>query len=151
MLSLRPATFKDAELLLTWRNDLESRRQSQDDAPISLEHHIAWLTTSLAMPGRKLYIAEHDGTPIGTVRSDAGEDGAVELSWTIAPSERGKGFGKIMVTQFVREKHPGAQLRASIRKGNVASEKIAHALGLHEAGLRFPDKAPIEYPLMLWR
>jgi RimJ/RimL family protein N-acetyltransferase len=151
MLSLRPATLKDAGRMFAWRNDPETRKQSQTEYELSMENHLEWLATSLAMPGRKLYIAEHEGAAVGTVRSDTGEDGTVELSWTVAPEERRKGFGKMMVMQFVKEMHPGAKFLASIRKGNIASEKIAQALGLHAAVPKFPDKEPIEHPLMLWR
>lgn len=151
MLSFRPTTLKDAELLLAWRNDPETRRQSRTSDELSLVNHIAWLTTSLAMPSRRLYIAEQDGTPVGTVRSDKREDGTVELSWTVAPRERGKGFGKAMVTQFAREIHPGERLVASIKKGNVASEKIAEALGLQQAEPEFPEEAENDHSMMLWR
>ena len=151
-LHLRPATLEDAETLLVWRNDSETRRNSRTIDEVAWEGHIMWLqkTLSGAIPTRMLYIALHDGTPVGTVRSDKGEDDMVELSWTIAPSARGKGFGKVMVTQFAAEIHPGKKLLASIRKGNIASEKIAQALGLHQAEPEFPDDAD-EYPLMLWR
>lgn len=150
MLLLRPATLEDAGLLLAWRNDPETRRQSETYHELSITDHTEWLTKSLAMPDRKLYIAENEGTPVGTVRSDESEDGTVELSWTIAPSERGKGLGKIMVMQFAAEVHPGGTFLASIRKGNIASEKIAKALGLRVTGLKFPNDATNGHPLMLW-
>lgn len=149
-MKLRRATLDDAELLLSWRNDPESRKQSTQKEEISPENHLAWLIKSLSMTDRKLYIAEHNDLPVGTVRSDIHEDGTVELSWSVAPSQRGKGVGKAMVAQFVKEIHPTGKLIAVIRKGNSASEKIAQALGLHQKGAKFPEEDSAEDPLMIW-
>lgn len=136
---LRPVTFEDAKMLLVWRNDPETRQQSRNRQEVTWDDHVLWLKRSLSNPRRKLYLAEEAGALIGTVRSDQIEKGVVELSWTIAPAARGKGWGKKMVLEFVREFHPQDQLTATIRKGNIASEKIAQALGLHPESLEDPS------------
>lgn len=130
MVTLRPATIEDARLLFDWRNDEETRRNSINQEPVEWDGHVAWLERSLLSPARKLYIAQQDGMPVGTVRADLQEDGSYELSWTVAPEARGKGIGKTMVMQFVAEVLPDAALLATIQEGNTASEKIAAALGL---------------------
>lgn len=155
-LYLRPATMDDAEELFLWRNDPDTRRNSRTTAPAQWEGHIAWLqkTVSGGVPGRKLYVAQDAaGQPVGTVRSDEDPaDGLTELSYTTAPSARGKGFGKAMVLQFVQENLQGKKLKATIKKGgNEASEKIARALGLtpdHEAPSDNPDDPR---PVVEWR
>lgn len=147
---LHCATLDDAKLLFAWRNDFETRKQSKNTDEVSWENHILWLTNSLAMNTRKIYLAEHKGVLVGTVRSDKKEDGTVELSWTIAPSHRGKGLGKAMVMQFVKEVHPGEKLIAIIRKGNIPSEKIAQALGLHQTGPDLSETHLEKQPLIIW-
>ena len=152
MLSLQPVTLTDAELLLAWRNDPETRAQSRNTGEAELAEHIAWLTKSLMMPSRKLYIAEDAGTPVGTVRADDDTDGYTEVSYTVAPTQRGKGYGTRMVVQFRDEQLSGKKLKTEIKKGgNEASEKIAMALGLKPAEERPSEDPNDPRPLVLWR
>ena len=144
-LHLRHATMGDAKILLDWRNDPLTRAQSRNTDLVSLADHMAWLQKRLGT--HTLYIAEYAGEPVGSLRSDSVADGKMELSWTVAPGMRGKGYGKRMVLQFVAEIHPGKKFLASIKKGNVASEKIAVALGLHEVG---HEDAGEKHSFMVW-
>lgn len=135
-LSVRLATIDDAELLLSWRNDPATRAASHNTGEVSLHDHLAWLTLVLVDPSRKLYIAEADGIPIGTVRADA-ENGITELSWTVAPSARRKGYGRKMVS--VVAKRIDGPIRAEVKVGNATSVRIAFAVGMdfdrEEAGV----------------
>lgn len=154
MLHFRPVTLKDAELLLKWRNDPETRRQSRNTGQAEFDGHINWLkkTLSGAVPARKLYIAEEAGIPIGTVRTDEDTDDCTEVSYTVSPSLRGKGCGKRMLVQFAQEQLKGKKLKAEIKKGgNEASESIAKALGLKPAEERPSDDPNDPRPLVMWR
>lgn len=124
---LRPATVADAELLLAWRNDPGTRAMSHNTNEVPLDEHIAWLNKILLDHRRGLYIAELDGRPVGTVRADV-VDEVTELSWTVAPSERGKGLGRRMVRTLATSlRNP---LRAEVKVGNSASVRIAYAAGM---------------------
>ncbi|MEK7551841.1 MAG: GNAT family N-acetyltransferase [Patescibacteria group bacterium] len=125
-LTLRPATIADALMLLEWRNDEETRRQSVNMDKVLLETHLPWLEKVIANPNRKLMIAELEGTPVGTVRLDI-EEPRSELSWTIAPKMRGKGFGTLMVIEAV--KYFNKPLKIIIKPGNLASFKVAEKAG----------------------
>ncbi len=92
-IKLRPATIQDADLLLEWRNDPETRSASHKTAVVQREEHISWLLKTLDNPSRRLLIAEENEVPVGTVRADF-SDGVYELSWTVAPDARGYGVGK---------------------------------------------------------
>ena len=130
---LRPAAMADAEILLLWRNDPLTRKQFRNTEPVERVAHVVWLEKTLSgqISGRTLVIAACEGVPVGAVRSDISEDGGFyEIYYTIAPEERGKGFGVLLVTQFVSQHLQGKKIRLEIKKGNVASEKIAQALGL---------------------
>ena len=72
-------------------------------------------------------IAELNDIPVGTVRADY--DGAYwELSWTVAPEERGKGLATVMVCQLAeRIDDP---IRAEVKKENLASTKVALSAGM---------------------
>jgi RimJ/RimL family protein N-acetyltransferase len=70
---------------------------------------------------------EFNGVPVGVVRADFRMDHC-ELSWTVAPEARGKGFGKAMVAKVARSL--GGNVRAEVKQTNVASQSIAQAAGL---------------------
>ncbi|MFN4288897.1 MAG: GNAT family N-acetyltransferase [Brevundimonas sp.] len=122
-MKLRAATLDDAERLLEWRNDPLTREASVNMDPVPLEAHVGWLTASLQNPNRTLLVAEVDGRPVGTVRIDRGHE--TEMSWTVAPDARGRGFGKQMVSAAM----PEGTVIAHIKAGNVASQKIAQSSG----------------------
>lgn len=130
-LSLRTVSMADAQLLLAWRNDPVTRNASRNDNQVGLDGHEAWLTRMLASADHVLRIAEADGAPVGVVRADRNNDGW-ELSWTVAPQARGRGFGSRMLACFVQSLD--GRLLAVIRKDNAGSKKIAAAAGLKHTG-----------------
>lgn len=120
---LRRATMADAKMLFDWRNDPETCAASINSDPPQWEGHQKWLDASLCNPERALLIAEVDGVPVGTVRIDHGEE--TELSWTVAPDQRGKGIAKQMVELACPPEH----VVAKIKPENVASQKVAESAG----------------------
>jgi RimJ/RimL family protein N-acetyltransferase len=126
-LQLRPATLQDADLLLAWRNDPQTRAASHNSSEVAREDHLAWLSSSLANPNRRLFVAEEAGEAVGTVRADFSE-GAWELSWTTAPQARGRGVAKRMVA-LLAQQIPDP-IRAEVKVGNVASARIAQQAGM---------------------
>lgn len=120
---IRRATMHDARLLHRWRNDPLTRATSVDGGEVAWETHLAWLEASLGSPTRTILIAESDGVAVGTVRIDAGPE--TELSWTVAPEQRGKGHG----TRMVALAAPAGRLIARIKRDNLASRHIAEAAG----------------------
>ena len=136
---LRPATWEDRFLLLEWRNEEETRRSSLSQEPVSLEQHERWLQATLSGSQRRLYVAEEEGVPVGTVRIDGGE-----LSWTVAPTARGRGVGKRLVATGCALVE-GAVL-ARILPGNAASLAIARHCGFvflrEEEGVTWWERPP---------
>src|SRR5579862_6545931 len=57
-LILRPATIADAQILLQWRNDPQTRASSYDQSAVKWDSHMYWLGTVLVDPARELVIAE---------------------------------------------------------------------------------------------
>jgi RimJ/RimL family protein N-acetyltransferase len=124
---LRPARIQDAEVLLEWRNDPETRAASHNSEEVKKEEHISWVKKVLADKKRRLFIAEEDGRPFGTIRVDF-SDGVYKLSWTVAPNSRGRGLGKEMVKLIANQITDG--IRAEIKMGNQASVRIAEYAGM---------------------
>jgi UDP-2,4-diacetamido-2,4,6-trideoxy-beta-L-altropyranose hydrolase len=127
-IALRPASLADAELLLAWRNDPQSRLASRSTAVVQPREHREWLSRILASGDHKLMIAESGGRPAGVVRADRIDRGW-ELSWTVAPEARGRGVGRRMLVTFVAALD--GRLAAAIRKDNAASRRMAAAAGLN--------------------
>lgn len=132
VLRIQPATLDDARELFEWRNDPEARSHFLKPDAVTWEEHVAWLSRTLngEVPGRILCIAlGGDGKKIGMIRGDDTKDG-VELSYTIAPHARGKGYGKHIALQFVKKYFPDKPLIARVQKGHIPSERVAQALKL---------------------
>lgn len=125
-MTLRPATRNDWQLLLDWRNDKETRHNSHHTDVITPDAHRAWLVSVIESDTRHLYILEDNGVPVATGRADY-EGTCYELSWTVSPQHRGKGYAKELVKQMAALHRP---VRAEIKEGNTASVKIAEGIGL---------------------
>ncbi|HVA13862.1 MAG TPA: GNAT family N-acetyltransferase [Stellaceae bacterium] len=127
---LRPATPDDAERLLAWRNDPVTRAHSRR------QHALSWAELMAAPAGttRESYVGELDGHPVGSLHLDyAGT--ACELSWTVAPAERGRGIGRALVAAAVAAAR-APELVALIKPANEASRRIADSLGFAPQGER---------------
>ena len=130
-ITLRPATMADAAVLLSWKNDPVTRAMSIDGKQISAQEHAAWLSGVLASRTVRLYVAQHDGKPAGTVRAEFTED-STELSWTVAPELRGRGLGKAIVATALR--YLSGKVVARIKEDNAASISIAKHAGFSMTG-----------------
>ncbi len=126
-LVFREATLKDAELLLSWRNDADTRENSLNSALVSSDQHLCWLEKTLADPNRKLLICEMTGNPVGTVRIDHLEPNLSELSWTVAPQFRGRGIGSSMVSKAAQTVE--GRLIAKIKDAAKSSQQVAMRAG----------------------
>lgn len=126
-MELRNATHDDWKILLEWRNNIETRKNSFNINVVEKEEHKNWLKETISSSVSQLYIALEDDIPVASVRADM-ENEVYNLSWTVAPSVRGKGIGK-KVVRFLAEKL-GTKIRAEIKEGNIASIKIAEYAGM---------------------
>lgn len=110
---LRPADRDDWARLFAWRNDPVTREHVANTAPVPLETHMQWLETvlegmRLERPEMQLYIG-CDGsrgvTPfVGTVRLDINyATREAEISVTVDPGLRGRGYGYLLVCEAVEE------------------------------------------------
>jgi RimJ/RimL family protein N-acetyltransferase len=121
-LTLRKAQMKDAQMLLGWKNEEDTRRNSiVTDKVIAVADHLKWLERTLADDSVELYVIEDSGFPIGDVRLDKGAE--TEISIRMDASCRGRGLATQVIAMF---KSP---LTAKIRVHNVASMRVFIANG----------------------
>lgn len=126
-MNLRLSTINDAQLLLEWRNDELTRLSSFNTENISFKDHLDWFQKSLLSLNREIYIAEIKNLPVGTIRVDISEDNSKELSWTIAPSQRGKGYGSLLLNTFI-SLYPSTYT-AQVKEENIPSIKMVKKNG----------------------
>lgn len=119
---MRLATLDDAKRLFSWRNDKYTREMSKNTAPITWSEHLGWLEARLAQQEPRLFVAELNGYPAGTVRID--DDNS--LSYTIAPECRGLGYATAMLAWVY---HQYGSCRAEIKAANLASIRAAQKAG----------------------
>lgn len=107
MLRLRPAEQRDWARLLCWLNDPETRARFKQSDVVTAKEHFEWLAETLKAVDKRLYVADdHEaGYSVGTVRLDLvkyrkGDDWA-EVSVTVEPRARGKGYGGALVQAVV--------------------------------------------------
>ncbi|MGA7876614.1 MAG: GNAT family N-acetyltransferase [Desulfoferrobacter sp.] len=126
-ITLRPATIQDADLLLEWRNDPETRKASHNTAEVQRDEHVSWLSRTLNNPNRRLLVAEEDGAPVGTARADFSEGvwGAI-LDGT--PKRERARVAKQMVALLAHQ--ISEPIRAEVKAGNIASARIAEHAGM---------------------
>lgn len=90
---LRNVSIEDAEIILAWRNDEDTRKNSFSKEIISFETHMKWFSSKLEDENCFMYIMEIGPKPVGLIRIDKVSSFG-EISFMIAPDERGKGYGK---------------------------------------------------------
>ena len=122
-LALRPATADDWARLLAWRNDPVTRAASKRTAPVARDAHIAWLTAALANPHIRLMIASDPGRDVvvGTCRLDLTGEREAEVSITIDPLQRGRGYATALLRTVIDLATDIDMFKAEIKAGNVAS------------------------------
>lgn len=126
--TVRSASAADAELLLAWRNDPQTRAWSRTTAPVTPDEHRAWLDRVLATSDRLLLVAEQRDQPVGTVRFDR-DDAGWEVSITLAPDARGRGLAVPVLLAAERVLDAPATIVATAHRDNAASMALFRRAG----------------------
>lgn len=133
----RPARPGDAELLLAWRNDPDTRRWSRSHDAVDLATHRRWLADSLDRDDRLLLVVADARGPVGTVRWDRDGSGW-EVSITVAPERRGEGLALPMLRageDALRARTgAGTAVTAVVHTRNHASARLFARAGYGEPG-----------------
>lgn len=126
-LTLRDAAPGDVRLLFDWANDPVARAQSFTQATIAWQDHEHWFARKLADARCLLLIAENaQSQPVGQVRFDLSDDGSAIISVSMAPEQRGKGYGAAAIARAcdeLRARHGARTVLAYIRADNLASQR----------------------------
>lgn len=141
-LELREAEPQDVRLLFEWANDPAARAQSFTQAEIPWEDHERWFARRLSDARCLLLIAQDSrGEPLGQVRFDLDEEANAIISISIAPAQRGRGYGAeaiVRACEELRARHGPRTVLAYIRQDNLASQRAFSRAG-------FSDPVRVDY------
>ena len=127
-MKLRKAVFNDWEVLLDWRNDPLTRKNSFTQEIIKEENHKKWFRKNLIDETSNIFILETEtNEPVGTIRSDKTDNNSYLLSWNISPHHRKKGYGSLILSLFFPNKI--GIFTAEIKPENLASIKMVEKNG----------------------
>lgn len=127
--SLRRADQADAERLLEWQRDSETRRHANNPAVPVWDEHVSWLARKLADRTCCFNIFEVNGEPAGYLRLDRAlpsDDWVISIA--TAPAFRGSGVAR-QVLALAERLFPGDAQFAEVKDGNAASMALFEAAG----------------------
>lgn len=128
---MRCAEWTDCRALWLWANDVTTRENSLNSAPISWLQHVKWFEKTLQDPTQLLLVTEVLGVARAVARLQLQGESA-EISLNVCPSSRGQGFGRHTLKQVLRlafQDWPIRTLRARIKGQNAASQRLFSKAG----------------------
>ena len=129
-LNFRLVQEQDMELLLEWRNDPSTYIHFSKPQSVAKDEHQRWFESMMDNSQRLIYIFENATERVGMVRLDKHGEKPAELSWTVGPSFRGRGFAKQMVRTIVDKWQDELCFFAKVKSENIASARVAEFAGL---------------------
>lgn len=131
---IRNVRMSDVEMVWKWRNSSDARINSNDNSPIGLNGHRAWMLARVeSLSSNPFWICESINTPIGYLRLDETNFGSNHFKVSIFLIEkfRGLGIGKRLLNFAIlemRRKNQHFILQADVLKKNTASLKMFQSL-----------------------
>ncbi len=119
-IQLKKATYSDTKKVFEWQTSSGVRKYFRQAAIPTWPEHCKWFEDTLKRADRALYIINHDGNDIGTLRLDEIELNKYEVSILITPQAQGKGIGVAALSKITELKKHGMFI-AEVRPDNLAS------------------------------
>jgi len=125
-LTFRMAQMEDAELLLEWRNEEQTRLNSLTTDMVTMENHLKWLRAKQPT----ISIGMLDGVPVGQVRVNLDYIGHPNLhvehvlSFSVDHRYRNQGFGRQLVLSQMWQR----PLLAQVKPENAPSLRVFERL-----------------------
>ena len=142
-LRLRLVTMADGPVLLAWRNDPETRRQSFVQDRVRLRTHLAWLAGKLADPTCWLFLAvDQRDRPVGQVRLERLSRGVAEVHISVAPEARGRGVARATLALAAGASSGTMAVRTLV--AHVRPDNVASVIAFVKAGFEFQRRTKVK-------
>ena len=132
---LRTVKKEDVDILYEWANDPVTRKNSFSEEPINYQTHVKWFNSCMDNPNCIQLILEVDESRVGQARLDINAE-ETKLSYSIAPSCRLMGYGKILISEVARwinDYIPNIKvILADTKPDNIASQEVLRKSGFVE-------------------
>ena len=120
--------------ILPWRNDPLTYLWTRTQRPITLEEHTSWFENrSSLMDYQPIFSYFHESGFLGLSRLDKLSEALYEVSLIINPVERGKGYGKYILSDicdyFQSLKAKDVKLSAVVHSENSHSQLLFKSMG----------------------
>ena len=109
--SVRPADYRDAEMILKWRNHASVRSVSREPTNIDPQVHARWMKSVLVDSNRCLLIGRVGSIDVGVIRFDTVGLQCMEVSLYLDPALQSLGLGSAMLR--AGEAHLSSHFRES--------------------------------------
>jgi RimJ/RimL family protein N-acetyltransferase len=135
IITQRTATLGDAAVILTWRNNPNTRKFSKNSEQIPDDQHLEWFRARLErIQFEPFFLYEAEFKTIGMSRFDitSGAANKFEISILVDPNEHGKGVGKKildMACATLFGSHPDHTIVASVHQQNFISQRLFVSAG----------------------
>ena len=137
---LRTVKKEDVDILYEWANDPITRKNSFSEERIEYITHVNWFNSCMDNPNCIQLILEVDESRVGQARLDINAEEA-KLSYSIAPSCRLMGYGKILINEVARwinDYMPNIKvILADTKSDNIASQEVLRKSGFVERHRHF--------------
>ncbi|HEX7262687.1 MAG TPA: GNAT family protein [Candidatus Dormibacteraeota bacterium] len=145
LVRLRPPKPEDAEVMITWFEDMEVTRLLFVRNPPSIEMEREWLDKMARDPNEVVWVIEYEGRVVGTTAIHAidWKNGSGTTGTVIGDkSVWGKGLGRELMqlrARYAFTQLPLRKLKSAYLDGNDASAKAQAAAGYREVGRHRAD------------
>jgi RimJ/RimL family protein N-acetyltransferase len=146
LVRLRPPKPEDAQVMITWFEDMEVTRFLLFRNPPSIEAELEWLDRMARDPNQVVWVVEHNGQAVGTtaIHEINWRDGGATTGTVIGDKAVwGKGLGRELMqlrAWYAFTELPLRKLKSSYTDGNEASARAQAAAGYREVGRYRADK-----------
>ncbi|MEJ7598292.1 MAG: GNAT family N-acetyltransferase [Kofleriaceae bacterium] len=133
-ITLRRAEPGDCQRVHDYNFSADARAVSGSTAAVSYADHARWFGNRLADRAAPIWIVEHGGAPIGTVRIDVRDGATARISIALEAAGRGNGNGRRAV-ELACASWKGPVI-AEIHPANARSRTCFLACGFAQVGTR---------------
>ena len=131
-MKLREASTGDLDITFEWASSEELRRFSFNKNPVKKEEHRDWFMKKINDKDCEFYMLIQNNDAMGYVRFDIYEQDKALISYLVASSYQGRGYGTKMLSmgiETLRKKRPEIRyLQGSVLNENIPSMAIFEKL-----------------------
>lgn len=148
-LQVRAALPDDLQVTFEWANDKLVREQSYSRNAITIATHTKWFLEKIQDSRCRYFILENNGMPVGQIRFDI-ENGKATLGYLVAPGERNKGLGPVIlalgIKQLMKVVKDCNEIVGFVKNTNIASQKAFERFSFIKTNaVEYPDS--VKYTL----